>query len=110
MNDPRPRMTSARPPDTAFSVENRWNTRTGSSVDSTVTAVPRRMRFGPPAIAASTISGEEIAKSGRVMFPKTDEIDAQLVRQHRLLHHVAQDLVHALEAPVRADSHIAERI
>src|SRR6266851_3851749 len=31
MLDPRPRMTSARPFEMAFSVEKRWNTRTGLS-------------------------------------------------------------------------------
>jgi hypothetical protein len=58
-------MTSARPPDTASSVEKRWNTRTGSSVDSTVTAVPRRMRRVRPAMAARTTSGADMAKSSR---------------------------------------------
>ena len=65
MKDPRPRIGSARPFDSAFRVENRWNTRTGSSEDSTVTAVPSFILSVRPAIAASTISGEEMAKSGR---------------------------------------------
>ena len=46
MNEPRPRMTSARPFDTASSVAKRSKTRTGSSELSTVTAVPSRMRVG----------------------------------------------------------------
>ena len=41
VNDPRPTITSARPFDSAFSVENRWYTRIGSSELSTVTADPR---------------------------------------------------------------------
>ena len=41
VNDPRPTMTSARPFDRAFTVEKRSNTRTGSSVLSTVTDDPR---------------------------------------------------------------------
>jgi hypothetical protein len=49
----------------ALSVEKRSNTRTGSSVESTVTAVPTRMFLVRAAMAASTISGDEIAKSGR---------------------------------------------
>ena len=65
MNEPRPRITSARPFEIALSVENRWNTRTGSSVLSTVTAEPRQIREVRPAIAASTTSGAEIAKSRR---------------------------------------------
>ena len=58
-------MTSARPLEAAFSVEKRWNTRTGSSELSTVTAEPRRMRLVALAMEASTISGEETAKSSR---------------------------------------------
>ena len=58
-------MTSARPFDKASSVENRSNTRTGSSVLSTVTAEPRRIRRVRPAMAARTTSGAEMAKSGR---------------------------------------------
>ena len=62
MLDPRPRMTSARPQESAFSVEYRWNTRTGSSELSTVTAEPRRMRSVRAAIAASTMSPAGIGK------------------------------------------------
>ena len=65
VNDPRPRITSARPFETAFRVEKRWKTRTGSSVLRTVTAEPSRIRSVFPAIADSTTSGAEIAKSGR---------------------------------------------
>jgi hypothetical protein len=65
MNDPRPRMTSARPFDAASTVAKRWKTRTGSSELSTVTAEPSRMRLVRPAMAARTTSGDEIAKSAR---------------------------------------------
>ena len=58
-------IASARPFDRAFRVEKRWNTRTGSSEDSTVTAVPRWMRSVRPAMVANTISGAEMAKSSR---------------------------------------------
>ena len=58
-------MTSARPFEIASMVEKRWNTRIGSSDDSTVTAEPSRMRLVRLAIAASTISGAETAKSAR---------------------------------------------
>ena len=69
MNDPRPRMTSARPADTASSVANRSYTRTGSSLDSTVTAVPRWIFSVRAAAAASTISGLEMANSWRWCSP-----------------------------------------
>ena len=52
MNDPRPTMTSARPLEIALRVEKRWNTRTGSSVLSTVTALPIWMRLVLAAISA----------------------------------------------------------
>mgnify|MGYP003343246712 CR=1 FL=1 len=65
MKDPRPRITSARPFEIAFSVEKRWNTRTGSSVLSTVTADPSAMRDVRVAMAARITSGAETAKSLR---------------------------------------------
>ena len=65
MKEPRPSVTSARPFEAALSVENRSNTRIGSSEESTVTAEPSRIRLVRPAIAASTTSGAETAKSGR---------------------------------------------
>ena len=46
-------MTSARPLETAFSVEYRWNTRTGSSELSTVTDDPSLILLVLAAIAAS---------------------------------------------------------
>ena len=62
MLDPRPRITSARPPEIALSVEYRWNTRTGSSELSTVTAEPSRILAVRAAIAASTTSPAGIGK------------------------------------------------
>ena len=65
MNEPLPRITSARPSETASSVEKRWKTRTGSSELRTVTAEPSRILRVCPATAASTTSGAETAKSAR---------------------------------------------
>jgi hypothetical protein len=59
MNDPRPAMISARPPDSRSSVAKSWNTRTGSSELSTVTALVSRMRSVRDAAAASTTAGAE---------------------------------------------------
>ena len=69
MNDPRPRMTSARPCEIASSVANRSYRRTGSSLESTVTAVPRWMFFVRAAAAARTISGLDTANSCRWCSP-----------------------------------------
>ena len=65
MKEPRPSVTSARPFEAAFSVEKRWNTRIGSSELRTVTAEPSQMCFVRPAMAASTMSGADTAKSAR---------------------------------------------
>jgi hypothetical protein len=62
-------MTSARPFDSASTVENRWKTRTGSSELSTVTPEPSLIREVSPAIPASTVSGAEIEYSGRWCSP-----------------------------------------
>lgn len=59
MNDPRPAMISALPFDRRSSVANCWNTRTGSSELSTVTALVSRMRSVRAAIAASTTTGAD---------------------------------------------------
>ena len=91
MNEPRPRITSARPFDIASSVEKRWNTRTGSSVLSTVTAEPSRMRLVREAIAASTTSGAEIGEVGAMVLADAEGVEAELVRQHRLVDDLAQD-------------------
>ena len=57
MNDPRPTVISARPPLMASTVEKRWKTRIGSSLESTVTDVPSRIRSVRPASPASSTSG-----------------------------------------------------
>ena len=69
MNDPRPAMISARPPESRSRVAKSWNTRTGSSDESTLTALDSRMREVRAAIAASTTAGAEAEKSGRWCSP-----------------------------------------
>jgi hypothetical protein len=61
MNEPRPAMISARPPERRSSVAKLWKTRTGSSELSTVTALVRRMFLVRSAAAASTTTGAETA-------------------------------------------------
>ena len=65
MNDPRPAMISARPPERRSSVAKSWKTRIGSSEPSTDTALVRRILFVRSAAAASTTAGADTAKSGR---------------------------------------------
>ena len=59
MNDPRPAMISARPPESRSTVENSWKTRTGSSELRTLTALVRRICFVRCDAAASTTAGAE---------------------------------------------------
>lgn len=61
MNDPRPANSSARPPEIRSMVANCWYSRTGSSVDSTDTAVDNAIREVWPAAAASTAPGLDTA-------------------------------------------------
>ncbi len=58
-------MSSARPCESASSVEKRSTTRSGSSELSTITAVPSVIRAVRCASEASTMSGALTAKSGR---------------------------------------------
>ncbi len=61
MNEPRPAMISARPPERRSSEAKSWKTRTGSSELRTVTALVRRIRSVRPAPAASATAGLETA-------------------------------------------------
>jgi hypothetical protein len=54
-------MISARPPESRSSVEYCWNTRTGSSELSTVTALVSRIRELCSAPAARIIAGADAA-------------------------------------------------
>ena len=69
MNEPRPAMISARPPESRSTVANCWKTRIGSSELITLTALVSRIRFVRTAAAASTVAGAETAKSGRWCSP-----------------------------------------
>ena len=103
-------MTSARPFEIALSVENRWKTRTGSSVLSTVTAEPSQMRDVRPAIAARTTSGAEMAKSRAMMLADSETIEADLLRKDRLVDDMAQHFRLGQLGAGRIERHVAERI
>ena len=61
MKEPRPAMISARPLDNRSSVANCWNTRTGSSDESTVTALVSLIFLVRSAAAARMTAGAEAA-------------------------------------------------
>ena len=61
MNEPRPAMISARPPESRSIVAKSWKTRTGSSELRTVTALVSFIFFVTVAAAARMIAGAETA-------------------------------------------------
>jgi hypothetical protein len=58
-DDPRPATTSMRPGAIAAAVASCWNTRIGSSVDSTVTVVPSPIRRVDAAAALTRAVGDD---------------------------------------------------
>ena len=86
MNEPRPAMISARPPESRSSSANCWKTRTGSSELSTVTALERRMRSVRAAIAASATAGRGDEEVGAVVLADGEHVQAHLLGQLGLLH------------------------
>ena len=69
MNEPRPAMISARPPESRSTVANCWKTRTGSSELEHADGAREPDPLRPTAAAASTVAGAETAKSGRWCSP-----------------------------------------
>ena len=90
MKEPRPAMISALPPESRSSVENSWNTRTGSSELSTLTALVSRMRAVRSAAAAKHDRGRRDREVGPVVLADAEDVQAHLVGQLDLLHQVAQ--------------------
>ena len=58
-DDPRPATTSMRPGAIAAAVASCWNTRIGSSVESTVTVVPSLIRCVEAAAAMTSDVGDD---------------------------------------------------
>ena len=92
MNDPRPRITSARPFESALSVENRWKTRTASSVLSTVTAEPRTIRSGSAGDRGEHDLGRGDREVAAMVLANAEGVDAHLVGEDRFVDDVAQHL------------------
>ena len=82
-------MISARPPESRSSVAKSWNTRTGSSELSTVTALVSRMLScaRPPRPARPRARRRRI---GAVMLADAEDVEADLVGQLDLLDQLAQ--------------------
>ena len=100
MNDPRPAMISARPPESRSSVAKSWNTRTGSSELSTLTALVRRIVSVLAAIAASTTAGAETIEVLTMVLADAEDVEPDLFGEDGLLDQVAHALVGADDVPV----------
>src|ERR1700704_5979242 len=92
MNEPRPAMISARPPDSRSRVAKSWKTRTGSSELSTVTALERRMLRVTRRRGAQDDGGGRDRIVGPVMLADAEDVEAHLVGELDLLHQVAEPL------------------
>ena len=92
MNEPRPAMISARPPESRSSVANSWKTRTGSSELSTVTALVRRMRFVARGRRGEHDGRRGDGEVGPVVLADAEDVEADLVGELDLLDQVAQPL------------------
>ena len=88
MNEPRPAMISARPPDSRSTVANSWNTRIGSSELRTVTALVRRMRLGPRGGCGEHDCRRRHGEVGPVVLADTEDVEPELVGELDLLHEV----------------------
>ena len=90
MNDPRPAMISARPPEMRSSVEKSWKTRTGSSELRIVTAL-RALFFevAPQVVAAGlvvakrNVVGQRVTEKVAAFQPTPDRFGFIVVHHHR---------------------------
>ena len=92
MNDPRPAMISARPPESRSRVENSWKTRTGSSEREDA------HRAGQPDARRALGRGGQHHRRrrdgevGPVVLAHAEDVEPDLVGELDLLHQVAQPL------------------
>ena len=92
MNEPRPRITSARPFDSALSVENRWNTRTGVIRAEHGHRRPEEDALGSAGDRREHDLGRGDGKVAAMVLADAEGVDADLVGEDRFLDDVAQHL------------------
>ena len=92
MNEPRPAMISARPPESRSRVENCWKTRTGSSELSTLTALVSRIRVRPLGDRSERDRRRGDGEVGAMVLADPEDVETDLVGERRLLDQVAQAL------------------
>ena len=92
MKEPRPAMISARPLESRSSVANCWKTRTGSSEESTVTALVSRIVLGALGGRGKHDRRRRGGVVGPVMLAEAEHVEPDLVGELDLLDQVAQPL------------------
>ncbi len=85
MNEPRPAMISARPPESRSRVAKSWNTRTGSSEQSTDTALVSRTRSVRVGGRGEHDGGRGDGEVRPVVLADAEHVEADLVGEHDLL-------------------------
>jgi hypothetical protein len=63
-----------------------------------------------PAIAASTTSGDETAKSARWVLPDAEEVDTQAIRKDSLIDNVADNLRVGEETTIGPGGDVPKRV
>ena len=111
MNEPRPAMISARPPESRSSVAKSWKTRTGSSELSTLTALVSRIALRPRGARGEHDGRRRHGEVGPVVLADAEDVEADLVGELDLLDEVAQALGGAdRPARLRVGRHLGERV
>ncbi len=92
MNEPRPAMISARPPESRSSVLKSWKTRTGSSELSTETALVSRIDRVRGRGGAEDDGGRRDGEVGPVVLADAEDVEPDLVGELDLLEQVPEPL------------------
>ena len=95
MNEPRPAMISARPPDSRSSVAKSWKTRTGSSELSTRDRARQADALRARGRRGEHDGGRGDREVGPVVLADAEDVEAELVGELDLLEQVAQPLARA---------------
>ena len=102
MNEPRPAMISARPPESRSRVAKCWKTRIGSSELITLTALVEPDAARPRGARCEHDRGRGDGEVGAVVLADAEDVEADLVGELDLLDEVAQPLLRADRRPVPA--------
>src|SRR5215213_6738040 len=108
VEEPRPATASMRPGAIAAAVASCWNTRSGSSVDSTVTVVPRVIRCVEAAAAVTSDVGEDSGIDRVWCSPNPKKVEPDLLGELHGFEDVADGLRGRAVAAVGGAGCVAE--